>query len=111
MQERHKALGCTLIVTQNHLITLREDFSAPLRQLNKQADAAVTTPAAPEPKQIYREDEMLSIFETSSLVSYTYPALSLLCFNIFLIYIAKFHDEYSNAWHTAFLFLDQLNAH
>lgn len=34
MQEKHKTLGCTLIVTQNHLITLREDFSAPLRKLN-----------------------------------------------------------------------------
>lgn len=105
MQERHKALGCTLIVTQNHLITLREDFSAPLRQLNKQVDAPVTTPAVPESKQIYREDEMLSIFETSSLVSYPYRALSLLCLNIYQISIAKFHDEYSNTWHTAFLFL------
>lgn len=80
MQERHKALGCTLIVTQNHLITLREDFSAPLRQLNKQEDAAAATPAASETKQVFREDEMLSIFETSSLVRYqssssTYLAL------------------------------------
>ncbi|XP_013119554.2 serine-rich adhesin for platelets isoform X1 [Stomoxys calcitrans] len=33
MQEKHKTLGCTLVVTQNHLITLREDFSAPLRKL------------------------------------------------------------------------------
>lgn len=70
MQERHKALGCTLIVTQNHLITLREDFSAPLRQLNKQVDAPAATPAASETKQVCREDEMLSIFETSSLVRY-----------------------------------------
>lgn len=63
-------MGCTLIVTQNHLITLREDFSAPLRQINKQVDGPPTTPAVPEPKQAHREDEMLSIFETSSLVSY-----------------------------------------
>lgn len=35
MQEKHKTLGCSLVVTQNHLITLREDFSAPLRQINK----------------------------------------------------------------------------
>ncbi|XP_053969439.1 uncharacterized protein LOC128871596 [Anastrepha ludens] len=33
MQEKHKTLGCTLIVTQNHLITLREDFSSPLKQI------------------------------------------------------------------------------
>ncbi|CAO1401335.1 unnamed protein product [Diamesa hyperborea] len=32
MQERHKTLGCTLIMTSNHLITLREDFSSPLRR-------------------------------------------------------------------------------
>ncbi|XP_034487042.1 uncharacterized protein LOC117791414 isoform X2 [Drosophila innubila] len=68
LQERHKALGCTLIVTQNHLITLREDFSAPLRQLNKPVDIPS---AAPEPKQILRDDEMLCIFETSSLLSST----------------------------------------
>lgn len=33
-QERHKTLGCTLVITSNHLITLREDFSSPLRRLN-----------------------------------------------------------------------------
>lgn len=33
MQEKHKTLGCTLVVTQHHLITLREDFSAPLKQI------------------------------------------------------------------------------
>ncbi|XP_063708869.1 LOW QUALITY PROTEIN: uncharacterized protein LOC134837424 [Culicoides brevitarsis] len=32
MQDRHKSLGCTLIMTNNHLITLREDFSSPLRR-------------------------------------------------------------------------------
>lgn len=82
MQERHKALGCTLIVTQNHLITLREDFSAPLRQLNKQEDASAATPAASETKQVFREDEMLSIFETSSLVRYQSSSssyLALMC--------------------------------
>ncbi|EDV94862.1 uncharacterized protein LOC6567767 isoform X2 [Drosophila grimshawi] len=68
MQERHKALGCTLIVTQNHLITLREDFSAPLRQLNQQVE---TPPAAAEHKQLLRDEDMLCIFETSSLLSST----------------------------------------
>lgn len=37
MQDRHKTLGCTLIMTNNHLITLREDFSAPLRRLTPQS--------------------------------------------------------------------------
>ncbi|XP_053671270.1 uncharacterized protein LOC128721533 [Anopheles nili] len=32
MQERRRTLGCTLIMTSNHLLTLREDFSAPLRR-------------------------------------------------------------------------------
>lgn len=32
LQERRKTLGCTLILTSNHLLTLREDFSAPLRR-------------------------------------------------------------------------------
>ncbi|KAI8129612.1 Pleckstrin like proteiny domain-containing family M member 2 [Lucilia cuprina] len=35
MQEKHKTLGCTLVVTQNHLITLREDFLSPLRKINR----------------------------------------------------------------------------
>lgn len=34
MQEKHKTLGCTIVITSNHLITLREDFAAPLRRLN-----------------------------------------------------------------------------
>uniref|UniRef100_A0A182N5Y5 PH domain-containing protein n=1 Tax=Anopheles dirus TaxID=7168 RepID=A0A182N5Y5_9DIPT len=32
VQERRRTLGCTLIMTSNHLLTLREDFSAPLRR-------------------------------------------------------------------------------
>lgn len=34
MQEKHKTLGCTIVITSNHLITLRENFEAPLRRLN-----------------------------------------------------------------------------
>jgi len=64
--ERHKTLGCTLIVTENHLITLREDFSAPLRQISHQANGNVD---APENKEVLLEEELLSVFETSSLVS------------------------------------------
>lgn len=33
VQEKNKTLGCTLIMTNNHLITLREDFSSPLRRI------------------------------------------------------------------------------
>jgi len=67
--ERHKTLGCTLIVTENHLITLREDFSAPLRQKSQQANGNVD---APENKEVLLEEELLSVFETSSLVSVLY---------------------------------------
>ncbi|KAG5682341.1 hypothetical protein PVAND_011700 [Polypedilum vanderplanki] len=31
--EKPRILGCTLIMTENHLITLREDFSSPLRRI------------------------------------------------------------------------------
>ncbi|XP_037955869.1 uncharacterized protein LOC119686490 isoform X2 [Teleopsis dalmanni] len=34
MQKKHKTLGCSLVVTENYLITLREDFTAPL-QINQ----------------------------------------------------------------------------
>lgn len=37
MQDKHLTLGCTLIMTPNHLITLREDFGAPLRRLNSRS--------------------------------------------------------------------------
>lgn len=45
-QERHKTLGCTLVVTSNHLITLREDFTSPLRRLNSKGamSPAITRP-------------------------------------------------------------------
>lgn len=45
-QERHKTLGCTLVITSNHLITLREDFSSPLRRLNSKGTVspAITRP-------------------------------------------------------------------
>nr|XP_036675374.1 uncharacterized protein LOC108019474 [Drosophila suzukii] len=66
--ERHKTLGCTLIVTENHLITLREDFSAPLRQISQQANGNVD---APENKEVLLEEELLSVFETSSLMGST----------------------------------------
>lgn len=45
-QDRHKTLGCTLIITSNHLITLREDFSSPLRRLNTKG---IVSPAVTRP--------------------------------------------------------------
>lgn len=49
-QERHKTLGCTLIITSNHLITLREDFSSPLRRLNSKG---TVSPAITRPNKDY----------------------------------------------------------
>lgn len=54
MQERHKALGCTLVMTSNHLITLREDFTAPLRRVNS------TTTAMVSPRKVHLESRKLS---------------------------------------------------
>lgn len=70
MQEKHKTLGCTLVVTQNHLITLREDFNSPLRKslaetLNPKLEENVVTP---QPKQ--EEDFNQYLPETGSLVSF-----------------------------------------
>lgn len=42
MEERQKTLGCTLIMTENHLITLREDFSSPLRRVVHQQPAMMS---------------------------------------------------------------------
>ncbi|KAH8383520.1 hypothetical protein KR009_009075 [Drosophila setifemur] len=67
-QEKHKTLGCTLIVTQNHLITLREDFSAPLRPLSQHEENNL---GLSENKEIVMEEDVLSVFETSSLMGST----------------------------------------
>lgn len=44
MEERQKTLGCTLIMTENNLITLREDFSSPLRRVTPQTHPAIMSP-------------------------------------------------------------------
>lgn len=44
LQDRHKTLGCTLILTSNHVITMLEDFTAPLRRLNSQTNTATVSP-------------------------------------------------------------------
>lgn len=61
-QERHKTLGCTLIVTSNHLITLREDFSSPLRRLNSKG---VLSPAITRPQKETAPERKMSISTVS----------------------------------------------
>lgn len=62
-QERHKTLGCTLIITSNHLITLREDFSSPLRRLNSKG---TMSPAITRPYKDYSTLERKMSFSTVS---------------------------------------------
>lgn len=55
MQERHKTLGCTLVMTSNHLITLREDFTAPLRRVNavtSGVNAIMSPPKGPTTRKL-----------------------------------------------------------
>lgn len=59
MQERHKALGCTLVMTSNHLITLREDFTAPLRRVNSSGMAS-------SPRKVILENSLRKL-STSTL--------------------------------------------
>lgn len=61
--EHHKTLGCTLIVTTNHLITLREDFSSPLRRLNSKG--AVSPPITKSYKDYTTSDRKMSISTVS----------------------------------------------
>lgn len=64
-QERHKTLGCTLVVTSNHLITLREDFTSPLRRLNSKG---AMSPAITRPfKDTATMDRKMSISTVSDM--------------------------------------------
>ncbi|XP_035774533.1 uncharacterized protein LOC118457252 [Anopheles albimanus] len=52
VQERRRTLGCTLIMTSNHMLTLREDFSAPLRRstaCSSTTEITNSTYASPSP--------------------------------------------------------------
>lgn len=60
-QERHKTLGCTLVITTNHLITLREDFSSPLRRLNSKGAIDSIAPPKPQPSESLTLDRKMSI--------------------------------------------------
>lgn len=62
-QERQKTHGCTLIITSNHLITLREDFSSPLRRQNSKG---IVSPAITRPyKEPTMPDRKMSISTVS----------------------------------------------
>lgn len=43
MNINKKALGCTLVLTDNSLITIREDFSSPLKKVNLSKTEEVIT--------------------------------------------------------------------
>lgn len=64
-QERHKTLGCTLIITSNHLITLREDFSSPLRRLNSKGILSPAISSKPQQRDHSMNDRKMSISTVS----------------------------------------------
>lgn len=72
MQDRHKALGCTMVLTSNHLITLREDFTAPLRRVNAAGSAAsgglmqAPPPASPRKLAMDRSMRKLSAAQANA---------------------------------------------
>lgn len=74
MNEKPRILGCTLIMTENHLITLREDFTSPLRRaLNQYPAAAILPPVQSsvtnDANAITRKMSNSTILDTSSEVS------------------------------------------
>lgn len=74
MEERQKTLGCTLIMTENHLITLREDFSSPLRRVTPQQPLIMPTPSMTPSKEnidpnLFRKMSSSTILDTASEVS------------------------------------------
>lgn len=69
MQEKHKTLGCTLVVTQNHLITLREDFLSPLRKITEKEQQTQEEENAGSVLNKQEEDLNPYLQDTGSLVS------------------------------------------
>lgn len=67
LQERHKTLGCTLVITSNHMITLREDFSSPLRRLNSTGFTSPALRMAPVSSSKDTNMRKLSISTTSDV--------------------------------------------
>lgn len=74
MNEKPRILGCTLIMTENHLITLREEFTSPLRRTLNQYPAAAIVPSVQssftnDANVITRKMSNSTILDTSSEVS------------------------------------------
>jgi hypothetical protein len=74
LEERQKTLGCTLIMTENHLITLREDFSSPLRRVAPQQPAIMSPSVSSASKEnfdpnLLRKLSSSTILDTVSEVS------------------------------------------
>lgn len=79
-QERHKTLGCTLVITSNHLITLREDFSSPLRRLNSKGILSSPIISVQPSKESIMNDRKMSI---STISDSTFNDVSFFKFNLF----------------------------
>lgn len=63
MQEKHKTLGCTIVITSNHIITLRENFDAPLRRMNMSGkDAHFNALPESETKKLIISSNVSEIF-------------------------------------------------
>ena len=81
MQEKHKVLGCTLVMTSNHLITLREDFTAPLRRVNANGTVVVS------PKKLQIENNCRKL--STSTITDTYNEVNMNCRQIIFHYVNK----------------------
>lgn len=84
-RQRHKTLGCTLVITSNHLITLREDFSSPLRRLNSKGVMSPAT-ASRANKNNPTNDRKMSI---STMSDVTFNDVNRIFFIKYLIKIGK----------------------
>lgn len=70
---KKKTLGCTIVMTENHLLTLREDFSSPLKRVMPQ-QLAMMSPSLGASKEnidpsLMRKMSNSTILDTSSEVS------------------------------------------
>ncbi|XP_035899856.1 uncharacterized protein LOC118506597 isoform X2 [Anopheles stephensi] len=65
MQERRRTLGCTLIMTSNHLLTLREDFSAPLRRNTSYSTVGEISNPSPTPNPSAMQQLQLNLSSPS----------------------------------------------
>jgi len=68
LREKHTSLGCTLIMTSNHIITLREDFAAPLRRVNTNTFSPSKENINPNINSALRKYSNSTLLDTSSEV-------------------------------------------